>query len=467
MVKFKKKVLLVNLPFEKVYEKTSLKGVAPSTPPLGIACIGATLLEEGHEAKIFDFNLYDEKKFIEELKNFNPEFVGISFVTPLIKEAEKVNKIVKDIDKKIITLCGGPHASSFPESSLKETGIDIAVVGEGDYTILDVVNGKKLEKIKGIAFMNKGKVITNKKREFIQNLDELPFPALHLYEIEKYKVNKAIARNNPVAWLETSRGCPYGCIYCNKSIFSRIYRTKSPERVVEEFKKAKEMGFKEIHITDDGFTTDMERAEKICDLLIKEKVNIGWSTITGIRVDRVNPILLKKMKLAGCYMVYYGIESGNQKIIENIKKGITLQQVKNAVKWSKEAGLEVAGFFMIGLPGETEKTMQETIEFAKSLDLDLAKINITIPLPNTEMFNKMNEKKLIKTLDWEKFKFYSTPKSVYEHENLSWEIIEKYYNKFYRKVYLNPRFLLKKIRMSIKQGTLIDDLKMALTIRWV
>jgi len=440
-----KKVLLVNLPFEKVYEKTSLRGVAPSTPPLGLACIGASLLQEGHKARIFDFNLYDEKKFIEEIKEFEPNYAGISFVTPLIKEADKVSKIIKKINKKIVVVCGGPHPSSFPESSLKETKCNIAVIGEGEHTIKEIVNGKKLEKIKGIAYKKNGKIYTNERREFIQNLDELPFPALHLYEIGKYKVPKAIARNNPVAWLETSRGCPYGCIYCNKSIFSRIYRAKSPERVVSEFKKAKQMGFKEIHITDDGFTTDMERAEKICDLLIKEKVNIGWSTITGIRVDRVNQKLLKKMKQAGCYMVYYGIESGNQKIIENIKKGITLEQVKNAVKWSKEAGLEVAGFFMIGLPGETEKTMQETIELAKSLELDLAKINITIPLPATEMFNKMNEKKLIKTLDWEKFKFYSTPKSVYEHENLSWDTIEKYYHKFYRSVYLNPRFLLKKL----------------------
>lgn len=268
-----KKVLLINLPFEKIYEKTSMKGVAPSTPPLSLACIAGSLLEKGHNVKIFDFNLYEQgdSKLLDRLEKFDPDFVGITFVTPLIKEADRVAKIIKKKNKDIIIIGGGPHCSSFPESALEETSLDIAVIGEGDFSVNEVVEGKKLSEIKGIAYKEGEKIFINEKKEFIQNLDILPFPAHHLYDIDKYKVPSAIAKKNPVAWVETSRGCPFGCIYCNKSCFGRTFRVKSPERVVEEFVKIKSLGFKEIHLTDDGFTTDLNRAKKICDLLIEKR----------------------------------------------------------------------------------------------------------------------------------------------------------------------------------------------------
>ena len=271
---------LVNLPFEKIYEKTSLKGIAPSTPPLGLACIAGSLTEKKHQVKIFDFNLYDEKKFSKLLEEFNPDYVGISFVTPLINEANRVAKIVKNFNEKIILVGGGPHCSSFPEKVLEETILDIVVIGEGDFVIQELVEGKKLNFIKGVGYRVKNEIKINKRADIIKDLDELPFPAHFLYEIQKYKVPSAIAKNNPVAWLETSRGCVYGCIYCNKSCFGRTFRVKSPERVAQEFSKIEKMGFKEVHLTDDGFTTDMTRAKKICDLLI-EKKNIVTENFEG------------------------------------------------------------------------------------------------------------------------------------------------------------------------------------------
>jgi len=462
-----KKVFLVNPPFEKIYEKTNLKKVVPSNPPIGLACIGASLLREGYEVKIFDFNLYNDKnKFARELKNFNPDFMGISFVTPLIREAEKILKIAKKINKKMILIGGGPHCSSFPESALEETSLDIVVIGEGDFTILEIVKGESLSKIKGIAYKNK-KIFINKRKEPIKDLDILPFPAFHLFEINKYKTSSVISKKNPVARLETSRGCPYGCTYCNKSVFGRNFRVKSPKKVIGEFLQAKELGLKEVHIIDDGFTTNIERAKEICDLLIREKVNIGWHTANGIRADRVDLELLKKMKQAGCWGIYLGIESGNQEILNKIKKGITLEQVRNAVKWAKKAKLEVAGYFMIGLPGETEETMQQTIDFAKFLDLDLAKVSITIPLPGTEIFDELNQKNLIKATDWEDFKFYSSHSKIYKHENLSWRTIEKYSQKFYREVYLRPSFIFKRIKKIIKNKTIAEDIKTFFFIKWV
>lgn len=461
-----KKILLINLPFEKIYEKTSIKGVAPSTPPLGLACIGGSLLENGHDVRLFDFNLYGHDEFIEIINDFAPDFVGITFVTPLIREAQKISELVKSINDQTIIIGGGPHCSSFPESSIEEASLDIGVIGEGDFIINEIVVGKPLSEIKGIVYKKGDEILVNDRGEFIKDLNTLSFPAYSLYEKEKYNVPPAIARKNPVAWVETSRGCVFECTYCNKSCFGKTFRVKSPERVVEEFIKIKKIGFKEIHLTDDGFTTNIKRAKKICDLLIESKVNIGWSTITGIRVDRVDFELLDKMRQAGCYRVYFGIESGNQEILNNIKKGITLEQVRKAVEFAKKAKLEIAGYFMVGLPGDTEETMQDTINFAKSLDLNLAKASITIPLPATGIFNELDAKGLIKTHDWEKFKFYSTPSTIYDHQNLSWSTIEKYYSKFYREIYLNPKFIFKRLKNSIINKTIIDDFKMFIQMKW-
>ena len=254
-----KKILLINLPFEKIYEKTSIKGVAPSTPPLGLACIGGSLLENGHDVRLFDFNLYGHDEFIEIINDFAPDFVGITFVTPLIREAQKISELVKSINDQTIIIGGGPHCSSFPESSIEEASLDIGVIGEGDFIINEIFVGKPLSEIKGIVYKKGDEILVNERDAFIKELNSLSFPAYSLYEKEKYKVPPAIARKNPVAWVETSRGCVFECTYCNKSCFGKTFRVKSPERVVEEFIKIKKLGFKGIHLTDDGFTTNIKQ----------------------------------------------------------------------------------------------------------------------------------------------------------------------------------------------------------------
>lgn len=463
-----KKVLLINLPFEKIYEKTKIVRMAPSTPPLGLATLGGSLLEAGHKVRIFDFNLSENnlKKFEFVIKDFNPDFVGISFVTPLFGEMKKIVNLTKQLNNDIVLIGGGPHCSSFPKKTLEESELDVVVVGEGDFIIKDIANGKSYSEIRGIAYKKKGKIRMNKRAEPIENLDKLPFPAYHLYDFKKYKVPRTIARKFPVAWIETSRGCMYNCVYCNKNVFGRCFRTKSVKRVIEEMKRLKKMGFKEVHLTDDAFTTDMERAKKVCDLLIREKVNLDWALITGARVNQVDYELLRKMKKAGCYMVSFGIESGNQQILNNIKKGITLKQVEQAVGWAKKAGLEVWGYLMIGLPGETEETMRDTIEFAKKLPLDLAKMSIMIPLPATPIFEEWEKKGYLKTKEWDKFSFYTPPVEIYDHPNLSWEKITEYYNRFYYEFYFRPRFILKRLISSFKNATVIDDIKIFFGTQW-
>jgi anaerobic magnesium-protoporphyrin IX monomethyl ester cyclase len=343
-----------------------------------------------------------------------------------------------------LLLGGGAHASSFPEETLQDLALDIVVVGEGDYTLPEILSGKQWRKIKGICFKQKGKIIMTRRKDFIENLDQLPYPSWSLYDLPRYQTSPLLSRANPAGWMETSRGCPYGCVYCNKSVFGRTFRIKSASRVVDEMEFMLKSGLKEIHIADDNFTSDMERAEEICEEIIKRGLKFPWATITGIRVDRVNKGLLRKMKRAGCYRVYFGIESGSQRVLNNINKGINLKQIRQAINWAKKAGLETFGFFMIALPGEKLSDIKKTIKFATSLDLDMAKMSVTIPLPATPLYNELKNQGKIKTKNWSEFNLYLPAPAIYDHPNLDWETIDKYYSLFYRRFYFHPRFITKR-----------------------
>ena len=460
------KILLVNLGFEKFYEKTNIVGVAPTAPPLSLACLAGSLNTQGFKAEVFDFNIYEDADLVDTFRRFDPDYMGITFVTPLIQEANRISQLAKTLKPTVTVMAGGPHCSSFPESTLNETSFDVVAVGEGDFTVCEIVEGKDYADIDGIAYRKDGRVQVNPRRPFIKDLDALALPDYSVFELDKYHIAPAIARGNPVAWVETSRGCVYDCVFCNKNCFGKTFRVKSPERVVDEFQRVIDYGFKEIYLADDGFTTNMTRAKKVCDLLIERNIKIDWSTLNGIRADRVDLELLQKMKKAGCYRIYMGIESGNQEVLDTIKKGTTLEHLENAVRWGKQAGLEVVGYFMLGLPGDTEETMQQTINFAKKLDLDLAKASITIPLPATEMYNDLDKASRIKTYDWTKYKFHSVPSTIYDHQTLPWPVIERYYKKFYRQVYMRPSVVAKNLKKSIKKGTLLSDLKLAMSVKW-
>ena len=463
-----KKILLINLSYKKVYEEAKVKAGVPHFPPVSLASLAGVLLQNGHQVRIFDFNVVKNtrKDFIELAQSFSPEFIGITFTTTLFHEMLDILALSRECAPQAFILAGGPHASSFPERTLKESGLDAVVVGEGEYPLLEAVSGKRFEDIKSLCYRKNGEIMLNERREPSETLDELPFPAWHLYDITQYKTPRLTSRRNPVGWMETSRGCVYGCIYCNKSIFGRRFRTKSAERVVAEMEYMLSCGFREIHLADDCFTTDMKRASGICDLIIEKKLKFLWAAITGIRVDRVDRELLHKMKRAGCYKVFFGVESGSQQILNNVQKGTNLDQIRNAVAWAKEAGLETWGAFMIGLPGETEQTMEDTIRFAQELDVDIAKLSITIPLPATKLYDDLKKGGYIKTEDWKKFNFYVIPSELYDHPNLSWNTIEKYYNRFYREFYFRPSFIAKRFIKGIRTGTIFDDFLTLVETKW-
>lgn len=238
----------------------------------------------------------------------------------------------------------------------------------------------------------------------------------------------------------------------------RTFRAKSAKRVVDEMENMLKIGFKEIHIWEDGFSTDLGRAKEICRLIIERNLHFPWNIVNGIRVDRLDEELLCLLKKSGCYRLSIGIESGNEKVLASLGKSITLDQVRQAAKLIKKSGIECLGFFMVGLPQDTEETMQDTINFAKELNLDLAKAGIMMPLPGTPAFNDWDEKGLILSKDWSKYSFHETTSPVYQHPNLTYKTIRQYYDKFYRELYLSPKFILKRFWRGLKTGDIFWDI---------
>ncbi|OGX10315.1 MAG: hypothetical protein A2Y00_03250 [Omnitrophica WOR_2 bacterium GWF2_43_52] len=466
----KKKVLLCVLPYyDEIFSNALVKvAVSRKTMMLGIASVAGELRKNGFVCRIIDLNLTvdPESALKNTLQEFLPDYAGMTITTPLVSLGKKYSKLIKDTMPSCITVAGGPHASVLPEELLKQSHFDIAVKGEGELTMRELVSGAPLEKITGISFKAGNTIASNPPRPLITDLDTLADPAYELYDIKKYVHPKMVARRNPVAALETSRGCFGKCSYCNKSIFDTKYRMKSPQRVVQDFIHVISLGFREIHIVDDVFSGDMARAKNICKLLLSRKLDITWYPRGGLRVDRVDKELIYLMRQAGCYRIPFGIESGSQKILDTIGKGITLAQVRKAVDLAKAQGMEVEGYFMLGLPNDTLETLKETLDFALSLNIDYAKFAITVPLPGTLLFKEWDAAGIIKTKDWNKYNFASSPRDLYEHPGLNWKDIDYYYRHAHRSFYLRPSFVMRRFRNSFKNGALIEDIKSMLQVKW-
>jgi anaerobic magnesium-protoporphyrin IX monomethyl ester cyclase len=466
-----KKVLLINSDyFKEVYGKSKQKGVlSRGIPILGLACIAAPLVKSGHDITILDLNLYDNPKeiLIRKLNELRPDVIGLTATTAIVHKIIDIAKVAKEILPHVTIVAGGPHSTAVPEDLLKNSGIDIVVLGEGDKIFQSIVESENMKDIPNIYYKDNGKIVhSNILNESINDLDLLQFPAYFLYDIHKYIMPKIFARKSPIAFMETSRGCYSHCVYCNKNIHGYKLRQKSPERVVDEMEYILNLGFKEIQIIDDVFTADMKRAYTICEEILKRGLKFPWYPRGGIRVDRVSMELFSIMKKAGCYRIPFGIESGSQRVIDVIKKRITLEQAENAVRFSKEAGFEVECYFMIGLPTETEDDILKSIDFAKKLDPNYVKFSIAIPLPGTEMFDEMMKNNRIKSLRWSDYNFAITPSVLYEHDNLSWEQLEYYYAKCHRDFYLRPRYIAKSFYNSVKNGLLLANINAFLKTKW-
>ena len=465
----KPKVLISNMPSgTSLYGESKIKVAVVPRPSVAMTTLAACCLEKNQDVKLLDLSLIESEgknpgeEMTKTLEEYKPDFVCFSFTTPLFKECCEYAKFVREKLPSAKIIAGGVHPTIYPEEVLEKSEADIAVIAEGDFILPAVVAAgddlEKLKEIKGIAFKDKNKeIIKTPRASGVENMDDLPLPAWQLLPVKKYKMPKIMTKKNPVGTMETSRGCLAACTYCNKTVFGRKWGGKSAKRVVDELEYMQKCGFNEIHIYDDMFSTDLDRLKDICDIIVERGLKVSWKLDCGIRIDSVDPELYRKLKKSGCYSVGYGLESGSQEILDRIKKGLNIKEAHNAIKWAKEAGIETVGFFMFGLPGETEETMEETIKLATDLNLDYAKVTLATPFPGTALYAEMKAKGKLKINDWSAYNFH-TPSKVYDYDNLSWETMQKYYEKFYRKYYFRPKYLVGRFIRDVKTGNLFSDL---------
>lgn len=454
-------ILLVNPPYADAYGK--MAALVPSYPPLGLAYLGAVLSD--YNVKILDMpqRSMDLKGFEKYVKNSDYNAILFTATTPTINTVGMLCKIVKQVSKDIITIVGGSHPTALPERTLDENeGIDIIVIGEGEITVKELIdfldNKKSLNKVNGICYRKNNKIIRTEPRSLIQNLDALPFPRHDLLKLDSYTYWSQHGKK--FAAIMTSRGCPQLCSFCSRGAFGNCFRRRSVENVMKEIKWLLEMGVDDIHIIDDNFTLVRESANKILDEIIKNYPHLYLALINGVRVDRIDKELIMKLKRANVYHLAYGIESGSQMILDSAGKGTTLNEITRAITLSKRAGIElIVGFFIIGLPGETEDTIRQTIAFAKKLRPDVVKFSTFVPFPGTKIYDDLKKAGRIKTENWREYGTYDVP--VFEHENLTSRQIIYWQRKAYREFYLSPGifpYMLKQIKTSINNPKLLKGI---------
>lgn len=338
-----------------------------------------------------------EKEIKERINKIKPDIVGITCIsTPHAPDAHELARIVKEIDPKIFVVMGGAHPSSNPHEVLKDKNIDMVVKGEGEITLLEVVEnmrkGKSIDYIDGTFIRKNRKIMENKPRFFIKDINILPFPARHLLPMQAYlseNQKDQYAMRRRATTMITSRGCPGNCVYCSvRVIWGRLWRSRSPQNVVDEIELLmKNYSINEIHFLDDSISVDTKRLEKICDEIIKRKLDIKWTTPNGIAIWLLNKDLIRKMKKAGCYRLTFGLESGNYEILHNfIGKNYDYDYAREIISFASKIGLWTIGTFIIGFPHEKREEIEDTINFAISTDLDFAVFYIANPRRGTPLY---------------------------------------------------------------------------------
>lgn len=420
-------------------------------PPLGLGYLAGSLLAAGHEVEIIDC-LRDgirNENIGSILSGKNPDIVGVTAVTPSYPLVVELCRTVRGCcpDAKIVV--GGPHPTALPETTLKETGADGVIIGEGERSIVELA-GSSLDgdwkNIKGIVYLDsQKKVVQTGRREPVSNIDELPWPAWHLLGPNKYPraPHGNLPKNFPVAPILTSRGCPYDCSFCAVNcLWQHKFRMRDPKNVVDEIEYlVKDFGIREIHIEDDNFTLVKEHAMKVCQGIMDRKLDISWNCPNGVRADRLDEELLKLMKQSGCYLLSFGIESGSEKILEMHSKAINKEKIRAAVGLCNEIGIETQGFFIIGLPGENRETVEETIRFSKELRLDRAQFSIFTPFPGSKLWDELKDE--IKAGNMGRFKQFDVVQSF---SDLSESDMEAAKVRAFREFYLRPRIILNLLR---------------------
>jgi radical SAM superfamily enzyme YgiQ (UPF0313 family) len=441
-----------------------------TTPHLGLAYLAAVSERRGDEVVIFDADV-EKKPIAEFVQEFRPHIVGVTANTPQVKQAWRTARAIKEVHDCLVVL-GGPHVSVLPEESCEKPYVDIVVRGEGEDIWIDICNRLEtylkdqpeyhtdaflhpengiFDDCFGVTYKTSdGQIHNNLDRPAIANLDSLPWPAYHLFKMDRYTNLQPATDHVDGARsfsILTSRGCPYRCTFCSQSIMPIKWRSRSPENVLEEWRHlAVDMGAQEIGVLDDSANIRVKRLEELAHLLIAQKLNdVPWIFVNGIRANLASKELLSLLQQAGLKRVAFGVETGDEEILRSIDKKVDHDTIRQAFKNAKEIGLETIAFMIIGLPGETRETMQRTIDFAIELDPLIANFSMMTPYPGTKVYEIVKRQGRFLINDWEDYVFFEQ-KARYEMGEMTAELVEEMYRKAYRQFYLRPSPIIRRLK---------------------
>ncbi|MBI4844390.1 MAG: radical SAM protein [Nitrospirae bacterium] len=428
--------------------------------PLGTLYVASSLMKAGHEVKFLNGAFMSHSRILWELQDFKPDVVGIYSTAFGWKKALHAASQIKMIMKDVFIIAGGPYPIAMQEKCLDDTDdINAVVTGEGELTMVEMLKrlseGKSLEGVEGVVYRENGKIIKNLPRRLITDLDSLPFPARGLLENDMdYVPPPATYKRKPVAVMATSRGCNRRCLFCfqiDKTRKSGI-RFRSVENVMEEIEHCVKQGYKEIKFLDDTFAADYGRAMRIAEEIKKRGLDLTW--FASACVNQVDEPLLSAFKDAGCWAILFGAESGVQKDLNSIKKGITLEQTRKAVKAAKDAGLTVQTPFLFGIPGQTYEDGLKSIEFAIELDPDIASFHAITPFPGSELYDNIDKYGTMSD-DLRDFTYQGAAFVPY---SMTRDEIIKLRRIAYKRFYSRPGYVLGRLRKLNS----MDDMKAAL-----
>ena len=458
------KIVFINPPtsFEQVYGDWDLSPVDTYCPPLGLLHIASYIRQFGHSPDVIDTSArkWSMENTAERVLSLNPDVIGISAKTINISNANELAKRLKKNGLKVPIVLGGTHITAVPIETMKRfKAIDYGVIGEGEITFLDLIdkieNKGSVADVKGIVWRNSNEqIILNPNRGYIKNLDDLPLPAWDLLPDFPKGYNHSVLETKrlPAASIMTSRGCPFQCTFCDHKIFGSMVRHHSAGYSLKMIRHLIDnYGIKDLMILDDNFILDKKKLFKICNTIIEEKIDLSWYCMGHSKFmteDR-----LQIIKDAGCWFIEIGIESGCDRILHLLKKNTTKKEIAEAVKRAKDIGLKIKGNFIFGLPTETKETLQETIQFANTIDLSHFQQNYLTIWPGCELSKNPEQYGTFEN-DWEKL---AHQRITFVPHGLTEGDLVKASKEAFRKFYLRPRIIIETFK----------DLKSIRTIKGV
>ena len=472
------RVLLINTVAQSRVTAGDYHRFLSPMPPITLAYLAAALEQAGVTVAVHDEwkNQGDLGELERAIRRFRPHAVCLSVVTAIMPATERIAREIRERFPRIPIVMGNIHADLFFREILEAGLADVVVHGEGEETIVELMEelsrpSPDLSRIQGISFVDDGVVQSTEQRPFVLDLDTLPFPAWHLFPMERYRIFNFARVREPGLLILGSRGCPFGCTYCSLKIMGQTRRRRSAANIVDEIEYIHDrFGVVQPSFTDPIFPFSKREGNAFAEEILRRGLEKRIIWITETRVDLVDGEMLRTLAASGLKRIMFGFETGDSDALDAIKKGHGLDAGREAVRAAHDAGVEVIGFFMLGIPGSTTLNLQATIDYAVSLDIDFAKFTVFVPFPGTVVHDELLQQgKLDDPSDWRRYTSYPTRTQppIYVPDDCTVEDIIRYQRKAYRQFYLRPHMILHqlfKVR-TLSPRDMVDGLRVVTRFR--